>query len=92
MFRKLLFIVLLVSLTAGSSQTVFAQSSLRAPATPLIAIDPYFSVWSNTDELADSFPVHWTGTINALTSFVKIDGKNYRLMGRCADMDGCQGR
>ncbi len=88
MFRKLLFIVLLVSLTAVPSQTVFAQSSLRAPATPLIAIDPYFSVWSNTDELADSFPVHWTGAINALTSFVKIDGKNYRLMGRCADMDG----
>lgn len=75
---------LALSFAIGSA---FANDPLRAPANPLIAVDPYFSVWSNTDDLADSFPVHWTGKVNALTSFVKIDGKNYRLMGRCSDLD-----
>ena len=59
-----------------------AKDPLRAPCVPLVANDPYFSVWSNTDLLADSFPVHWTGTVNALVSYVKVDGKNFRLMGK----------
>ncbi len=71
----------------GTCATLRASDPLRAPAFPLIANDPYFSVWSSTDELADSFPVHWTGKINALTSYVKIDGKNYRLMGRPAQFE-----
>ena len=58
-----------------------ASDPLRAPSVPLVAHDPYFSVWSKTDDLADSFPVHWTGAINALTSYVRIDGTPYRLMG-----------
>ncbi len=54
---------------------------LRAPCYPLITCDPYFSLWSNVDELADAFPVHWTGRTHALTSFVRVDGQNYRLAG-----------
>lgn len=71
----------LVVALLSTNAFVQAADPLRAPCVPLVAQDPYFSVWSNTDELADSFPVHWTGKINALTSMIKIDGKNYRLMG-----------
>ena len=54
---------------------------LRAPAVPLITVDPYFSVWSNTDRLNDSDPVHWTGKPNTICGVVEIDGKDYRFMG-----------
>ncbi len=74
---------ILVATAAFCATGVVAQAAdpLRAPCVPLVAQDPYFSIWSNTDGLADSFPIHWTGKVNALTSFAKIDGKNYRLMG-----------
>ena len=55
---------------------------LRAPSNPLITIDPYFSVWSNTDRLTDADPVHWTGKPNTIRGILEVDGKPYRFMGK----------
>ncbi len=54
---------------------------LRAPAYPLITIDPYFSVWSPSDKPTDTNTVHWTDRPNTLSVVANIDGKNYRLVG-----------
>lgn len=59
---------------------------LRAPATPLITIDPYFSVWSFNDELNGGETVHWTGKPNAITGVLQLDGCEYIFMGDRKDI------
>ena len=36
------------------------------------------SVWSNTDNLYDDWPRHWSGSIAAFSGMISIDGKPYR--------------
>ncbi len=55
--------------------------TLRAPAYPLVTIDPYTSAWSASDNLNDDVVRHWTGKPFPLIGAVKIDGKIYRFMG-----------
>ncbi len=54
---------------------------LRAPAVPLITVDPYFSVWSCRDQLNDAATCHWTGHTNTLNGYLTADGTVYRFMG-----------
>jgi hypothetical protein len=73
--------VLLASSCVLDKQTVI-KSDLRAPAVPLVTIDPYTSAWSTTDKLYDSPVKHWTGKDFPLLGVIKVDGVDYRFMGQ----------
>ncbi len=57
-------------------------TSLRAPAYPLVSIDPYTSVWSMTDALYDGPTRHWTGKVHSLIGALRVDGEVYRFLGK----------
>ena len=75
--RTAILVTLLAVAAAGQP-----LAPMRPPAVPLVAHDPYFSIWSLTDRLNESPTAHWTGKPNSLNALVRIDGKTFRLMGR----------
>jgi hypothetical protein len=80
----LAFAALLIVNTHTAKAAEEAQEAglkFRPPATPLVACDPYFSIWSPGGDLAAVDTTHWTGKPHRLISLVRIDGKPYRLMG-----------
>jgi len=76
-FALLLIIILLPE--AGIGQSI--KNTLRAPAYPIITIDPNTSAWSYTDQLYESTIRHWSDRTFPLLGVLKVDGKPYRFMG-----------
>lgn len=54
---------------------------MRYPAIPLIAHDPYFSVWSFDDNLNDSWQKHWTGSSIGMCGLLRVDGEAMTFSG-----------
>lgn len=57
------------------------MTPFRAPAFPLVCIDPYTSLWSMRDRLTDDAVRHWTGRPNTLVGLACVDGCTLRFMG-----------
>ncbi len=70
----------LIFLSVAAQKNQDTQN-FRAPSVPLVAHDPYFSVWSPGNSLNDCETVHWTGKSQPLHSIIRIDGTAWRVMG-----------
>ena len=54
----------------------------RLPALPLVANDPYFSVWMPGDTLTSACPIHWSGAPKPLDGHITVDGREYVFLGQ----------
>src|SRR5215469_11945258 len=85
-FRSLPYVLkicsaLLLSFFAISYTQAQEPVTARTPATPLVLDDPYFSVWSFDDDLTAGPTRHWTGAVQQLNGFIRVDGQTLRFMG-----------
>jgi hypothetical protein len=71
-----ILVALMIPAAAGDESVVF-----RPPSVPLVAHDPYFSIWSPADELTGATTTHWTGKPHPLVGLLRVDGKVYRVLG-----------
>ncbi|MDR1864536.1 MAG: DUF4965 domain-containing protein [Bacteroidales bacterium] len=84
--KKVFFIILSVAALQACSQNPAdyaprTPNTLRAPAFPLVTIDPYTCAWSFADKLYEEPVRHWTGEKFPLIGALRVDGKIYRFMG-----------
>ena len=53
----------------------------KMPAYPLVTHNPYFSVWSFSDQVNTSNTKHWSGYDQGLIGYAKVDGIQYKILG-----------
>jgi len=86
---RLRSLFLFAAAIAAPAQTV---PPMRPPAVPLIAHDPYFSVWSAANRLSDTGTTHWTGKPNTISILARVDGRVYSLTGAGGGRGGARGQ
>jgi len=84
--KSLSFSIVIALAAAACTQkqpenVVHHGTQLRAPAYPLVTIDPYTSAWSTNDTLYNGLVKHWTGRVHGLTGALKVDGIVHRFLG-----------
>lgn len=63
----------------------YKSTELRLPSVPLLTNDPFFSFWSNYDNLNEGPVRHWSEQEKAIDGILRVDGVSYRFMGARRD-------
>ena len=79
---RLVIILAVIVISACKPSCEHVRNELRAPAYPLVTIDPFTSTWSAADNLYDAPTTHWTGAEHQLLGVVTVDGVPYRFLGQ----------
>ena len=53
----------------------------RLPAIPLIASDPYLSIWMPADDMTRTDSIHWSGPVKPIRGALTVDGVPCRFLG-----------
>ena len=53
----------------------------RLPAIPLIASDPYLSIWMPADTMTRTDSAHWCGKVKPIRGEITVDGVPFRFLG-----------
>lgn len=53
----------------------------RLPAIPLLASDPYLSIWMPADTMTRTDSCHWSGPVKPVRGVMTVDGKACRFLG-----------
>ena len=80
--KKIAVLILFLIAVSCRPSCEHVRNELRAPAYPLITIDPYTCAWSAADKLYDAPVTHWTGAEHHLTGVITVDGVPYRFLGK----------
>ena len=82
--KRLSYLLLAVLMCSCKPCCDHVRNELRAPAYPLVTIDPFTCAWSAADNLYDAPVTHWTGAEHHLLGAVTVDGESYRFLGQAA--------
>lgn len=85
MKNRIILLCLSLIWTLQSAYSKDYKGASRAPAYPLITLDPYISAWSVSDTLYHSTIRHWSGKKFPLKGILMVDGQYYRFMGKAED-------
>ena len=80
--KRITFAFLVTLIAACKPYGGHVRNELRAPAYPLVTIDPFTSAWSAADRLYDAPTTHWTGAEHQLLGVIEVDGVSYRFLGQ----------
>ena len=57
----------------------------RLPAIPLVASDPYLSIWMPADTMTQTDTCHWSGSVKPIRGVLTVDGAACRFLGEGAE-------
>jgi len=79
--KKTLSCIVLAAIVASVS------AEFRPPSVPVVSCDPFFSIWSPSEDPTDSDTEIWFGAKQPICISVELDGRAYRIMGGKAALE-----